>query len=81
MMTTVSATAARSDLYRLIDTVNEDSPPITIPGRRGNAVLIGEADWSAIQETLYLQGIPGMADSLKEAAREDLDDALDDVEW
>ena len=71
----------RSDLYRLIDTVNEDSTPITITGRRGNAVLIGEADWSAIQETLYLQGIPGMSDSLKEAAREDLDDALDDVEW
>ena len=80
-MTAVSATAARSDLYRLIDTVNEDSTPITITGRRGNAVLIVEADWSAIQETLYLQGIPGMADSLKEAAREDLDDALDDVEW
>ena len=80
-MTAVSATAARSDLYRLIDTVNEESPPITITGRRGNAVLSGEADWSAIQETLYLQGIPGMADSLKEAAREDLDDALDDVEW
>lgn len=80
-MTTVSATAARSDLYRLIDTVNEDSTPITITGRRGNAVFIGEADWSAILETLYLQGIPGMADSLKEAAREDLDDALDDVEW
>ena len=57
-MTAVSATAARSDLYRLIDTVNEDSTPITITGRRGNAVLIGEADWSAIQETLYLQGIP-----------------------
>ena len=80
-MTAVSATAARSDLYRLIDTVNEESAPITITGRRGNAVLIREADWSAIQETLYLQGIPGMADSLKEAAREDLDDALDDVEW
>ena len=80
-MTAVSATAARSDLYRLIDTVNEVSTPITITGRRGNAVLIGEADWAAIQETLYLQGIPGMADSLKEAAREDLDDALDDVEW
>ena len=80
-MTAVSATAARADLYRLIDTVNEDSTPITITGRRGNAVLIGDADWSAIQETLYLQGIPGMSDSLKEAAREDLDDALDDVEW
>ena len=69
-MTTVTATAARSDLYRLIDAVNEDSSPITITGRRGNAVLIGEDDWSAIQETLYLQGVPGMAD-----------DAVDDVQW
>ena len=80
-MTTVTATAARSDLYRLIDAVNEDSSPITITGRRGNAVLIGEDDWSAIQETLSLQGVPGMADSLKAAAREDLDDAVDDVQW
>ena len=48
-MTTVTATAARSDLYRLIDAVNEDSSPITITGRRGNAVLIGEDDWSASQ--------------------------------
>ena len=80
-MTTVTATAARSDLYRLIDAVNEDSSPITITGRRGNAVLIGEDDWSAIQETLYLQVVPGMADSLKAAAREDLDDAVDDVQW
>ena len=80
-MTTVTATAARSDLYRLIDAVNEDSSPIMITGRRGNAVLIGEDDWSAIQETLYLQGVPGMADSLKAAAREDLDDAVDDVQW
>ena len=80
-MTTVTATAARSDLYRLIDAVNEDSSPITITGRRGNAVLIGEDDWSAIQETLYLQGVPGMTDSLKAAAREDLDDAVDDVQW
>ena len=80
-MTTVTATAARSDLYRLIDAVNEDSSPVTITGRRGNAVLIGEDDWSAIQETLYLQGVPGMVDSLKAAAREDLDDAVDDVQW
>ena len=77
----MTSTSMKSEFSASIDTVNEESTPITITGRRGNAVLIGEADWSAIQETLYLQGIPGMADSLKEAAREDLDDALDDVEW
>ena len=55
-----------------------DEPVLNVNSAR---IHPGEDDWSAIQETLYLQGIPGMADSLKEAAREDLDDALDDVEW
>jgi antitoxin YefM len=27
-------------------------------------VLISESDWNAIQETLYLTGIPGMRDSI-----------------
>lgn len=51
-MTAVSATSARAKLYRLIDQVNEESRPRTITGQGGNAVLIGEDDWRAIQETL-----------------------------
>ncbi|MGL5928770.1 MAG: type II toxin-antitoxin system Phd/YefM family antitoxin, partial [Dermatophilaceae bacterium] len=49
-MTAVSATSARANLYRLIDQVNEESQPLTITGQRGNAVLVGEDDWRAIQE-------------------------------
>ena len=83
-MTAVSATAARSDLYRLIDTVNEESTPITITGRRGNAVLIGEADWSAIQETLYLNSIPGMTQSILDSRAEDVSECTSynlEEEW
>lgn len=29
-----------------------------------DAVLVGADEWSAIEETLYLMGIPGMAQSL-----------------
>ena len=54
-MTAVSATSARANLYRLIDQVNEESEPLTITGQRGNAVLVGEDDWRAIQETLFLE--------------------------
>ncbi|MEI6604658.1 MAG: type II toxin-antitoxin system prevent-host-death family antitoxin [Verrucomicrobiota bacterium] len=39
-----------------------DHEPVYITGRRGNAVLVGEADWRSIQETLYLVSIPGMRD-------------------
>ena len=69
-VTAISATAARANLYRLIDQVNDDSQPITITGQRGNAVLIGESDWRAIQETLLLQSIPGFIESVRHARAE-----------
>ncbi|MGB3119763.1 MAG: type II toxin-antitoxin system Phd/YefM family antitoxin [Verrucomicrobiales bacterium] len=63
-MKTISATLARSDLYRIIDSTLEAHEPIQITGKRGNAILISEADWRAIQETLYLVSIPGVRDSI-----------------
>ena len=50
-MTTVSATEARKRLYALIDEVGQSHEPVQITGKRGNAVLLSEDDWRAIQET------------------------------
>lgn len=66
-MASLSAPEARANLDCLIDQVNADSEPVTITGPRGNAVLVGEDAWRAIQETLYLQSIPGMSESLRKA--------------
>jgi antitoxin YefM len=68
-MTTVAATEARKSLYKLLDEVTESHEPIQITGKRGNAVLIGEEDWRAVQETLYLVSIPGMRESIIEGMR------------
>ncbi len=64
MTTTITASAARSRLYRLIDDAEASHQPVTITGKRANAVLISESDWTAIQETLYLSGIPGVRDTI-----------------
>ena len=80
-MTAVSATSARSNLYRLIDQVNENSEPLTITGQRGNAVLISEADWQAIQETLFLQAVPGLTESIRQARLEGVEAASADLDW
>lgn len=40
--------------------------------RAKNAVLISEDDLSAIQETLYLNSIPGMTGSILESRDEDI---------
>lgn len=80
-MTAVSATSARANLYRLLDQVNEEAQPLTITGQRGNAVLIGEADWQAIQETLYLESVPGFAESVREARAAGLEAASTELDW
>ena len=66
-MHSVPATQARSQLYKLIDAVAHE--PIQITGKRGNAVLVSEEDWSNIQETLYLSAIPGMSTSIKKGLK------------
>ena len=72
-MTSISITKARAKLNQIVSEVNESSQPITITNNRGkNAVLIGEEDWNAIQETLYLNSIPGMSQSILASKEEDL---------
>ena len=72
-MTLISITKARANLYQTVSEVNESSRPITITNNRGkNAVLVGEEDWKAIQETLYLNSIPGMSQSILASKEEDL---------
>lgn len=64
-MSTFTASEARANLYRLIDEAAEGHAPVQIAGKRNNAVLIGEEDWRAIQETLYLVSVPGMRESIR----------------
>ena len=74
-MTSISITKARAKLNQIVSEVNEYSQPITITNNRGkNAVLIGEEDWKAIQETLYLNSIPGMSQSILASKEEEISD-------
>lgn len=83
-MTAISATKARENIYKLIQEVNVNAAPVTITNNKGkNAVLIGEDDWKAIEETLYLASIPGLSESIIEGDNTDVSDCVDEseVEW
>jgi len=80
-MPTITATEARKNLYRLLDEVSESHEPIQITGKRGNAVLISEDDWRAVQETLYLHSIPGMKESIIEGMKTSVDECDEDLDW
>ncbi len=80
-MTSLTATEARKQLYRLVDEVQQSHEPIKITGKRGSAVLVSEDDWRAVQETLYLVSIPGMRDSVIEGMATSADELEDEIDW
>jgi len=80
-MTTITATEARKQLYKLLDAVSDSHEPIQITGKRSNAVLISEDDWRAVQETLYLHSIPGMKESILEGMNTPVDECDEDPGW
>lgn len=68
-MTTLTATQARTQIFKLLDKTAASHEPIQITGRRNNGVLLSEEDFRAMQETLYLVSIPGMKASLLKAKK------------
>ncbi len=81
MQTVLTATQARTSLYRLIDETAASHTPVVITGKHNNAVLISQNDWDSIQETLYLSSIPGMRTSIIEGLNTPLSECTDQVEW
>ena len=80
-MQTLTASEARTNLYRLMDQSAESHQPILISGKRSSAVLVSAEDWQAIQETLFLLSVPGMRESIKQGMAEPLDTSATAVAW
>ena len=80
-MTTISATEARRRLYNLLEDVADSHEPIHITGRRHSAVLVSENDWRAIQETLFLESIPGMRASIVKGLKTPVAKCSGGLDW
>ncbi len=80
-MTTLTASRARQNLYKLLDRTAASHDPIQITGKRSNAVLIGEEDWRAIQETLHLLSIPGMRNSIRKGLKTPVSKCSKNLKW
>ncbi len=80
-MSTLTASEARARLYRLIDEAAESHMPIRITGKRHNAVLVSEEDWSSVQETLFLLSIPEMRESIRNGMETSIDECSEELNW
>jgi len=77
----MTVSQARTNIYKIMDETAETHQPIMITGKRNNVIMLSEEDWNAIEETLFLNSIPGMASSIKEAMDAPNSEFSEDVEW
>ena len=66
----ITASEARSRLFPLIEQVNNDSTPVIITSKKGNAVLLSESEWESILETMYLLRTPTNRERLAKSKAE-----------
>ncbi|MEX0268249.1 type II toxin-antitoxin system Phd/YefM family antitoxin [Leptolyngbyaceae cyanobacterium UHCC 1019] len=72
---------AQQQLQDLINSVSQSHQPILIAGQSSNAVLVSEADWASVQETLYLLSVPGMRESIREGLATPIAECDRELEW
>ena len=81
MTKVLTVSEARKNIYNLMDETAQSHEPILITGKRNNVVMLSQEDWNAIEETLYLNSIPNMASSIKEAMSAPDSEFIENIEW
>lgn len=83
-MVEITANYFREHLKAAVDEVVANHDVLRVTRRRGeDFVVVSASDWQAIVETLHLNQVPGLVDSIQEAATESLRQGvkLEDLEW
>ena len=83
-MPETTANEFRKRLKKYVDQAISNHQILKVKRRNGeNFVILGEKDWRAIEETLYLNQFPELVKSIHEAHREPLEKgtALEDLDW
>ena len=76
-----NASDVREELDRLLEETAVAHQPVLITGSRSNAVLVGEEDWNAMQETIYLLSVPGLRESIREGLSAPVADCESEPGW
>jgi len=80
-MSIITTTEARANLFKLVEQINTSHEPVHIKGKKHSAVIISEDDYNSLQETLYINSIKGLAQSIIKARNEPLEEYSDTLNW
>jgi antitoxin YefM len=74
----------RKKLKSHVDRTIASHQILKVARRNGeNFIIIGEKDWRAMEETMYLNQFPGLVKNIREASREPLEHGtpMEDLDW
>ena len=71
-MAVTNISVLRKNLFSSIDNVIEYNDSITVSTKNGNAVIISEAEYNAMMETIFLVSQKGLVEKIKEGEKEDI---------
>ena len=83
-MNSTTANEFRKKLKYYVDMSILNHDVLRVKRRNGeNFIVLGEKDWNAIEETLYLNHVPGLVESIKTAAQESLEEgtSFEELDW
>ena len=69
-MNTLTATDARSSLFKILKQTVKGHLQTRISSKEGNAILISEDDYESLMETAELLSVKGLKESLAKADKE-----------
>ena len=72
-MAVTNISVLRKNLFSSIDNVIEYNDSIVVSTKNGNAVIISEAEYNAMLETIYLVSQKGLVEKIKQGEKEDIE--------
>jgi prevent-host-death family protein len=79
-MDTISATAARTDFFNLVNSVIHGMPKC-ITTKNGSAVMVSLEDWEGLQETLYIMSDKKLCAEIKDRMKTPVSECADKLDW
>lgn len=79
-MTNINITNLRRNLFDYINQAVEFNDVINVNTKAGNAVIISEADYNGLLETLYLSSNPEVKNEIIEGMNTSIEDCVSESE-
>lgn len=82
-MINTNVTDFQKDIYGILENTIRYNQPVNVSTKDGNAVIISEADYQSLIETLYITSIPQMKEKIADGLATPLSECIpeSEVKW